>query len=94
MASIIGAMLVPSGLAYILFALGLLTALKAQWRKLSWALLAISGAITTVFSTGSVATALLSPLDAAIAYWTDLYEIQPTDAERDVLAASLEAVGH
>lgn len=63
MASIIGAMLVPSGLAYLLFVLGLLTALKAQWRKLSWSLLAISGLITTVFSTGSVATALLSPLE-------------------------------
>jgi uncharacterized SAM-binding protein YcdF (DUF218 family) len=63
MASIIGAMLVPSGLAYILFALGLLTALKERWRKFSWALLAVSGAITVVFSTGSVATALLSPLE-------------------------------
>ena len=63
MASIIGAMLVPSGLAYLLFALGLLTALKQRWRKLSWALLASSGAITLVFSTGSVATALLSPLE-------------------------------
>lgn len=63
MASIIGAMLVPSGLAYLLFALGLLIALKERWRRLSWALLAISGAITLVFSTGSVATALLSPLE-------------------------------
>lgn len=63
MASIIGAMLVPSGLAYTLFVLGLLTALKAPWRKFSWALLALSGAITTIFSTGSVATALLSPLE-------------------------------
>jgi len=56
-------MLVPSGLAYLLFALGLLIALKERWRKLSWALLAVSGAITLVFSTGSVATALLSPLE-------------------------------
>ncbi|WP_129777682.1 YdcF family protein [Peristeroidobacter soli] len=63
MAAIIGAMLVPSGLAYLLFALGLVTAFKEQWRKLSWALLAVSGAITTVFSTGSVATLLLSPLE-------------------------------
>ena len=56
-------MLVPSGLAYLLFALGLLIALKERWRKLSWALLAVSGAITLVFSSGSVATALLSPLE-------------------------------
>jgi uncharacterized SAM-binding protein YcdF (DUF218 family) len=63
MASIIGVMLVPSGLAYTLFVLGLLAAIKAQWRKLSWAMLALSGAITIVFSTGSVATALLSPLE-------------------------------
>jgi len=63
MGSILGAMLVPSGLAYLLFALGLLAALKQRWRKLSWALLAVSGAITMVFSTGSVATALLSPLE-------------------------------
>lgn len=63
MASIIGVMLVPSGLAYTLFVLGLLAAVKAQWRRFSWAMLALSGAITMVFSTGSVATALLSPLE-------------------------------
>lgn len=78
MGSILGAMLVPSGLAYTLFVLGLLTALKAQWRRLSWALLALSGAITLVFSSGSVATALLSPLE---------YEhpaVHDTGAHRDI----------
>jgi uncharacterized SAM-binding protein YcdF (DUF218 family) len=63
MASIIGALLVPSGLAGVLFVCGLLTALKAQWRRLSWGLLAASGAITLLCSSGTVATALLSPLE-------------------------------
>ena len=61
MASIIGALLVPSGLAYGLFVLGLLACFK--WRRLSWALLAASGAITLVSSSGTVAAALLSPLE-------------------------------
>jgi len=63
MASIIGAMLVPSGLAVVLFILGLLACLRVRWRRLSWALLGMSGAITLVFSSGVVATALLSPLE-------------------------------
>ena len=63
MASIIGALLVPSGLAYGLFVLGLLACLKVRWRRLSWALLATAGAINVVFSSGMVATALISPLE-------------------------------
>lgn len=39
-------------------------------------------------------SAMPSPLDAAVAYWTDLYEAEPTDAERAVLAASLQAASH
>jgi uncharacterized SAM-binding protein YcdF (DUF218 family) len=61
MASIIGALLVPSGLASVLFILGLLAA--SRWRRLSWGLLAASGAITLVCSSGVVATALISPLE-------------------------------
>jgi uncharacterized SAM-binding protein YcdF (DUF218 family) len=63
MSAIIGAMLTPSGLAYSLFVLGLLTCFKVQWRRLSWGLLAASGAITVVCSSGTVATALISPLE-------------------------------
>jgi uncharacterized SAM-binding protein YcdF (DUF218 family) len=63
MASIIGALLVPSGLAYLLFVLGLLAYLRERWRRLSWGLLAASGAITLVCSSGVVATALMSPLE-------------------------------
>jgi uncharacterized SAM-binding protein YcdF (DUF218 family) len=63
MASIIGTLLVPSGLAYGLFVLGLLVCLRQQWRRLSWGLLAASGAITIVSSSGIVATALMSPLE-------------------------------
>lgn len=63
MASIIGALLVPSGLAYVLFVLGLLACLRERWRRLSWGLLAASGAITLVCSSGVVATALMSPLE-------------------------------
>ena len=61
MASIIGALLVPSGLAYFLFVLGLLACWR--WRRLSWSLLAVSGAITLVCSSGKVAAALLIPLE-------------------------------
>lgn len=61
MTSIIGALLVPSGLASVLFILGLLAAWR--WRRLSWGLLAASGAITLACSSGVVATALISPLE-------------------------------
>lgn len=63
MASIIGALLAPSGLAYALFVLGMVTCFKVQWRRLSWALLAAAGAINVVCSSGVVATALISPLE-------------------------------
>lgn len=63
MASIIGAMLVPSGLAFVLFILGVLACLRTHWRRTSWVLLGASGAITLVCSSGIVATALLSPLE-------------------------------
>lgn len=63
MAAIIGALLAPSSLAYSLFVLGLLTGFKTQWRRLSWGLLAASGAVTLVCSSGIVATALTSPLE-------------------------------
>jgi uncharacterized SAM-binding protein YcdF (DUF218 family) len=63
MASIIGTLLVPSGLAYVLFILGLLTYFHSRWRRLSWGLLASSGAITLICSSGAVASALMSPLE-------------------------------
>ena len=63
MASIIGSMLVPSGLAFVLFIVGLAAYLRTRWRRLSWYLLGLSGAITLVCSSGVVATALLSPLE-------------------------------
>lgn len=63
MTSIVGTMLTPSGLAYGLFVLGLVCALAANRRHLSWALLAASGAITVVSSSGTVAALLMSPLE-------------------------------
>lgn len=63
MTSIIGALLAPSGLVYSLFVLGLLTCFKAQWRRLSWGLLAAAGMINVVCSSGVVATALITPLE-------------------------------
>lgn len=63
MASILGALLVPSGLAYVLFVLGLLARFRERWRRLSWGLLAASGAITLICSSGAVATVLMSPLE-------------------------------
>lgn len=63
MASIIGTLLLPSGLAYVLFVLGLAAYFLERWRRLSWGLLAASGAITLICSSGAVATALMSPLE-------------------------------
>lgn len=63
MASIISALLVPSGLAYVLFILGLLAYWRERWRRLSWGLLAASGTITLICSSGAVATVLMSPLE-------------------------------
>lgn len=63
MTSVIGALLTPSSLAHGLFVLGLLTALTVRWRRLSWGMLAASGAIILVSSSGIVATSLLSPLE-------------------------------
>jgi uncharacterized SAM-binding protein YcdF (DUF218 family) len=53
----------PSGAAYALFALGLLAAAFARTRRGSWWLLAASGLITVVFSSGMVAAAIMSPLE-------------------------------
>lgn len=63
MAAIINALLTASGLAYALFAAGLLAAIRPAWRRISWALLAASGAVTIIFSSGMVATSLMSPLE-------------------------------
>jgi uncharacterized SAM-binding protein YcdF (DUF218 family) len=56
--------LMPSGLAYLLFAAGLLTRVVPFARRASWTLLALGAAITLLFSSGRMAAALNSPLDA------------------------------
>ena len=63
MESIIHALLSASGLAYLLFALGLLVNLKPHWRHVSWGLLAASGLVLLTASSGMVASALMSPLE-------------------------------
>lgn len=40
----------------------------------------------------SSASRLLQPIDATIAYWTDLYEAEPSESERRVLTEAIEAV--
>lgn len=55
----------PSGAAYLLFVLGLLACLWPRARRASWWLLAASGALTFVFSSGMTAAALMSPLEYA-----------------------------
>ena len=62
--SILTALVLPSGVALILLLLGLLAALRRQ-KRVSWALLAASGTVTLVFSSGMVAAALMSPLEYA-----------------------------
>jgi uncharacterized SAM-binding protein YcdF (DUF218 family) len=60
---LLGSLVVPSGIAYLLFALGLLARLVPPARRFSWGLLACGAAITLLFSSGQVAAALLSPLE-------------------------------
>jgi uncharacterized SAM-binding protein YcdF (DUF218 family) len=55
--------LMPSGLAYLLFAAGLLTRVVPFARRASWTLLALGAAITLLFSSGRMAAALNSPLE-------------------------------
>src|SRR5262245_16360251 len=68
--SILMLLVVPSGLALLLLLAGLLAALGRR-RTLSWALLAASGLVTVVFSSGMVAAALMSPVEYAYPSVTD-----------------------
>src|SRR5687768_5279347 len=56
-------LVVPSGMAYLLFATGLLTRFIPRTRSLSWPLLAGGALITLLFSLGQTAAALSSPLE-------------------------------
>jgi uncharacterized SAM-binding protein YcdF (DUF218 family) len=56
-------LLVPSGAALLLYVLGLLARVQSRTRAWSWWLLASSGAVTIVFSSGAIAAALMSPLE-------------------------------
>lgn len=56
-------LILPSSAAFALFALGILTYFFARARRASWWLLAASGAVTLVFSSGMTAAALMSPLE-------------------------------
>jgi uncharacterized SAM-binding protein YcdF (DUF218 family) len=63
MLPILANFLVPSGIAYVLFAAGLIARLMPRLQRYSWPLLALGAGITLVFSTGIVASALNSPLE-------------------------------
>jgi uncharacterized SAM-binding protein YcdF (DUF218 family) len=63
MSEILQLVTAPSSVAYLLFAAGLITALWRRARVASWWLLAAAGLIYTVFSSGAVAAALMSPLE-------------------------------
>lgn len=55
----------PSGAAYLLFVLGLLACAWRSTRRASWWLLAASGALSFVFSSGKIAATLMSPIEYA-----------------------------
>lgn len=55
----------PSNIALLFLAAGILAGLFTSRRRLSWLLLALSGLITLAFSSGIVATLLMSPLEYA-----------------------------
>lgn len=65
MMNVLSTLATPSGIAYLLLVLGLLAAVPGPTRRASWWLLAGSGLITVVFSSGMVASALMSPLEYA-----------------------------
>ena len=65
MTNLLSTLATPSGVAYLLLLLGLLTVLSARTRRASWWLLAGSGLVSVVFSSGMVASALMSPLEYA-----------------------------
>jgi uncharacterized SAM-binding protein YcdF (DUF218 family) len=57
--------LTPSGFGHLLFCAGIATFFLKSSRALSWWLLAASGTVMFVFSSGMVAAALMSPLEYA-----------------------------
>jgi uncharacterized SAM-binding protein YcdF (DUF218 family) len=63
MSLLISILTTPSGVAYLLFVIAVVAVFFARTRVVSWWLLAGSGLITTVFSSGMIAGALMSPLE-------------------------------
>lgn len=62
---LLASLLSPTGLAIALLICGLLAAFWRRRPGVSWTLLAASGIVLTVFSSGMVAAALMSPLEYA-----------------------------
>ena len=62
---LLASLLSPTGFAIALLVCGLLTAFWRRRPGVSWSLLAASGIVVTVFSSGMVAAALMSPLEYA-----------------------------
>jgi uncharacterized SAM-binding protein YcdF (DUF218 family) len=62
---ILADVLIPSGFANALFCAGVVACFTRRTKAFSWWLLAASGALTLVFSSGMVAAALMSPLEYA-----------------------------
>jgi len=60
---IISMLVVPSGVAYLLFCAGFITRLIPRTRTWSWPLLAVGALVTLLFSAGKTAAALSSPLE-------------------------------
>lgn len=63
MGAFVAALVLPSGVGYALFILGVTARLWSRTRELSWWLLAASGLVILIFSSGKTAAALLSPLE-------------------------------
>lgn len=62
---LLASLLSPTGLGIFLLVCGLLAAFWRRRPGVSWTLLAASGIVVTVFSSGMVAAALMSPLEYA-----------------------------
>lgn len=91
-AEIIKALIVPSGFAASLFSIALILLLLRRWQRGVIGLLAISGAILMIFSSGPVASLLLRPLEYRYPYLK--HPDQYPQADAIVVLAGYAAENH
>src|SRR5262245_5283333 len=87
MAQILGSVILPSQVGFLLGAAGLLLLIPRRTRRLSLLLLVASVLVLAIFSTGKVATLVMSPLEFAFPRVPD----EPPAADAIVILAAYAA---